>query len=117
MHRSSDLEQKYDILPIEKVQLKFCKILLGVHKSAANSAVKTELGISTLAIFCLKSCVNYSLHVIELKDNNLVYKAYNDEISRDTGFSHKIKLFLEEINFSHVWANQSTFPKQNCFMQ
>ena len=33
MHRSSDIEQKYDILPNEKVQLKFCKILLGVHKS------------------------------------------------------------------------------------
>ena len=25
-HRSSDLEQKYDILPIENVQLNFCKI-------------------------------------------------------------------------------------------
>ena len=49
MHRSSYLEQKYDILQIEKVQLKFCKILFGVHKSAANNA---ELGIFPLAIFC-----------------------------------------------------------------
>ena len=91
MHRSSDLEQKYDILLTEKVQLKFCKILLGVHKSAANNVVRAELGIFLLAIFCLKSCVNYWLHVIELNDNNLVYNAYNDEIGRDTGFSHKIK--------------------------
>ena len=70
MHRSSDLEQKYDILPVEKVQLKFCKILLGVHKSEANNAVRAELGIFSLAIFCLKSCVNFCLHVIELNDNN-----------------------------------------------
>ena len=85
--------------------------MLGVHKSAANNAVRAELGIFPLAIFCLKSCVNYWLHVIELNDNNMVYNAYSDEISRDTGFSHKIKLFREKINFSHVWTNQSTFSK------
>ena len=111
MHRSSDLEQKYDILPTEKVQLNFCKSLLGVHTSAANNAVRAELGIFPLAVFCLKSCVNYWLHVIELSDNDLVYNAYSDEISRDTRFSHKIKLFLGKINFSHVWANQNTFSK------
>ena len=56
---ASILEQKYDVLPIEKVQLKFCKMLLGVHKSAVNNAVRAELGIFPLAIFALKSCVNY----------------------------------------------------------
>ena len=95
----------------EKVQLKFCKILLGVHKSAVYNAVRAELCIFPLAIFCLKSCVNYWLHVTELNDNNFVYNAYSDEISRDTGFGHKIKLFLEKINFSHVRTNQSTFSK------
>ena len=99
MHRSSDLEQKYDILPTEKVQLKFYKILLGVHKSAANNAVRAELGIFPLAIFCLKSCAKYWLHVIELNDNNLVYNAYSDEISRDTEFSHKNKTISEENKF------------------
>ena len=44
------------------------------------------------------------LHVIELNDNNLVHNAYS-EINRDTGFSHKTKLFLGKINFSHVWVN------------
>ena len=111
MHRSSDLEQKDDILPAEKVQLKLCKILLGVHKSAANNAVRAELGIFPLAIFCLKSYVNYWLHVKELNDNNLVYNAYSDVIGHDTGFSHKIKLFLGKINFSNVWENQNTFSK------
>ena len=55
--------------------------------------------------------VSYWLHVIELNDSNLVYNAYSDKISRDTGFSHTIKLFLGKINFSHLWANQSTFSK------
>ena len=51
------------------------------------------------------------LHVIELNDNNLVYNACSDEISRDTGFSHNMKLFLGKIFFLHVWANQNTFSK------
>ena len=80
--------------------------MLGVHKSAANNAVRAELGIFPFATFCLKSCVNYWLHVIELIENNFVYYAYSDEIS-DTGFSDKIKLFLEKISFSNVRANQS----------
>ena len=73
--------------------------MLGVHKSAANNAVRAELGVFPLAIFCLKSCVSYLLHVIELNDNNLVYNAYSHEISRDTGFSHKIKIISEKNNF------------------
>ena len=39
--------------------MKFCKSLLGVHKLAAKNAVRVELGIFPLAIFCLKSFVNY----------------------------------------------------------
>ena len=88
----------------------------GVHKSAANNAVRAELGIFPLAIFCLNSCVSYWLNVIELNDNNLVYNAYSDEISRDTGFSHKIKLFLEKIKFSHVWTNVYFMTVQKLLM-
>ena len=32
-----------------------------------------------------------------MSDINLVYNAYSDEFSRDTRFSHKIKLFLGKI--------------------
>ena len=112
MNRSSNIEHKYDTLLVEKVQLKFCKMLLVVHKSAANNAVK-ELGIFPLVIFCLKSCLNYWLHILEMKDDNLINNAYRDVISCDSGFHHNMKLFLEKLNFSHVWANQSTFSKAN----
>ena len=50
--QSQDLEQKYESLDAEKVQLKFGKYLLGVHKSAANNAVRAELGIFPFAIYC-----------------------------------------------------------------
>ena len=34
-----------------------------------------------------------------------------ESYSSDTGFSNKFQLFLDKINFSHVWVNQVTFSK------
>lgn len=111
MNRVSVIEKKYDTLAIEKIQLKFCKILLGVHKSATSNAVRAELGIFPLGISCLKASVNFWLHVLELNNKKLVCYAYNDETSCDSGLGHNIKLLLEKINFSHIWENQGTFSK------
>ena len=85
-------------------------MLLGVHKSAANNVVRADLGLFSLAIFCLKSCINFWLHVLEL-NSKLVYIAYRDNYSSDTGFSNKLQLFLDKINFSHVLVNKVTFSK------
>ena len=73
------------------------------------SLTKREVLEGIVVIDSLKRV--YYVHVMELNDNNLVHIAYSDEISRDKEFSHKIKLFLQKINFSHVWANQSTVSK------
>ena len=69
-----------------------------MHKSATNNAVRAELGLFPLAIFCLKSCVNFWLHMLEL-NSKLVFSAYRDSYSSDTGFSNKFQLFLDKINF------------------
>ena len=67
-------------LGAEKVQLNICKsYLLGVHKSAANNnAVRAELGIFPVAIYCLRSSVSFWLHIIQSKDNKLVKISYED---------------------------------------
>ena len=49
--KSQNLEQKNESLGAEKVQLKFCKYLLRVHKSAANNAVRAELDIFPVEIY------------------------------------------------------------------
>ena len=49
--------------------------------------------------------------LIEMNDNTLDYNAYKDVVSQDSGLYHNIKLLLEKINFSHVWASQGTFSK------
>ena len=91
--RCSALEQKYDTLTVEKVQLKFCKILVGAQKLASSNAVRVEIGIFPLVIFCLKSCVIFWLCIINMNNSKLVYNAYKGVICSETGFTHHIKLF------------------------
>ena len=72
------LEHRYDTLNTERIQLKFCKFVLGVHKSASNYAARAELGLFPTAIYSLRSCISFWLHIVESDNNKLVSKAYND---------------------------------------
>ena len=44
-----------------------------------------------------------------MNNSRLVYNAY--VICSETGFTHHVKLFLDKIICSHVWANQGKFTK------
>ena len=109
--QSQDLEQKYESLGAEKVQLKFCKYLLGVHKSAANNAVRAELCIFPVAIYFLRSSVPFWLHIIQSKNNKLVKISYEDTCNINKGFGNIFRTFFMKLNFSQVWENQGTFSK------
>ena len=39
-----EMDQFFSKLHCEKLRLKFCKFLLGVHKKSTNLAVQSELG-------------------------------------------------------------------------
>ena len=84
----------------EKDQLKTCKSLLGVQRSATNNAVRAEIGIFPIAFFGLKQY------------DSLVYKAYIDSITLRKGFGNNFKIFLEYLHFNHVWQNQGTFSNK-----
>jgi hypothetical protein len=49
------VELKYDSFIPNKIQMKYAKYMLGVHKSATNIAVLAELGLYPLSIAALKS--------------------------------------------------------------
>ena len=55
------VELKYDSFIPNKVQMKYAKYMLGVHKSATDIAVLAELGLYPLSIAALKSC-----HLLDL---------------------------------------------------
>ena len=55
------LEELYEKLPAEKIQLKFLKMLLGLHKTSRNIAVRSELGIYPIVITALPLMIKYWL--------------------------------------------------------
>ena len=54
-----NVELKYDSFIPNKVQMKYVKYMLGVHKSATHIALLAELGLYPLSIAALKSSVIY----------------------------------------------------------
>ena len=61
---SSELWGIYDYKEIDKIQLTFYKILLGVKKQTSNIAVYGELGCYPLSILCLERSMKYVFKVV-----------------------------------------------------
>ena len=107
----TEIAQRYDLLLPEKLQLRFLKSVMGVHKYANNNAVRSEFGIFALAIYGLKNSLNYWIHLVNSKDITFAVKSYKDSMAFFRGFASKFKVFMHIIDFDHVWINQCTFSK------
>ena len=62
-----------DKMPHEILQLKSGKIILGVHKKAANVAVRGELGLLPINIEIYFKMIKYYLHIVDLINNGNVF--------------------------------------------
>ena len=93
------------------MKIKTKQICLGVHKSATNIAVLSELGLFPFSLCTIKATINYWLHLLSANANSLIYHSYQENALLKDGLCSKIKLLLAEIGFTHVWVNQGTFPK------
>ena len=60
----------------------------------------------------LQASTNFWVQLVNLKESSLAYQAYNDSMNIPKGFAQKFKIFLHNINLSHLWNNQNTFSKQ-----
>ena len=69
-----------DKMPHEILQLKSGKIILGVHKKAANVAVRGELGSLPINIEIYFEMIKYYLHIVDLINNgNVLMEAALEE--------------------------------------
>ena len=68
--------------PVEKLNVKLCKYLLGVHKSSTNNAVRGELGRFPLLINALNHSVRYFNRIDSLAINSLVKLSCMDDVVR-----------------------------------
>ena len=107
-----------DKSPIERLNVKLCKFLLGVQKSSTNSAVKGELGRYPLLINILDHAVCYSNRIYSLNDKSLVklscldtnvnnvYECWTSAIHKiQRTFSGAILKSSMQMNYRDKWAS------------
>ena len=66
------------LFQIIKKKKKIAIFVLGVHKSATNIAVLSELGLFPLSLCTIKVTINYWLHLLSANANSLIYHSYQE---------------------------------------
>ena len=100
------------IKDIEKLQLKFMKMILNVKASTCSAVVYGETGIYPIYICIYKRMISFWCKVLNGDSSKLSYilydcmvKLYNDDIY-EWPWLHTIKRILDDCGVSYVWCNQ-----------
>ena len=95
----------YDKAPLEKINLKLCKYLLGVNKYSCNHAVRGELGRYPLLINVLDMCSKFKRRIFALSDDTLVKLScidINSCISNIDVYEETVRKFLWQSRVDHL---------------
>ena len=103
---------------LEKVQLRFCKLLLKLKSSTPNYMVYGELGIYPLEIDIKVRMISYWCRLLSGKETKLPYICYKlqHKLFIDDHFDFLwiqfIKKIFDDTGFSNIWMNQN-FPNSD----
>jgi len=102
---------------IERVHLKFCKLLLSLKKTTPNCMVYGELGVSPLNLSIQVRMLNYWLRNLLSKDSKysnilyrIIYYKYINDFFQCPWLNY-IKRILDNCGLSNVWEFQGLFDK------
>jgi hypothetical protein len=110
------VELKYDSFIPNKVQMKYAKYMLGVHKSATNITVLAELGLYPLSIAALKSSVIYWIRLLNSKCNSLIFQVNSDQTSlqyKRIGCTQALKSLIHVCPYMFILSDNKDFCMQN----
>ena len=92
-----------------KIHVSFCKFVLGVRKTASNSAVLGECGRLPLSIHYQKRYVKFWLKLLKSDEGSLLHASYQTQIHLDEtykqGWVTDLKRLLFSNGFGHVWIS------------
>ena len=96
--------------PFEKLQLKICKQILGVHRKTMNIPVLAELGRFPLKISIDTQMIKYFIRFSNISDDRHMYKIYKESLKpenlpKNKWFSY-IKRITEESGLANIWIEQ-----------
>ena len=104
----------YDKAPMEKINLKLCKYLLGVNKYASNAAVRGELARFPLLINILDMCTKYYTRVFTLNEDSLVRIScddLNDQLSKRNLYPEKTSELVWQTKVKSIYNITSGLTK------
>ena len=103
-----------DNCPIEIIQNRFCKNVLGVHRSSSNSACRAELGIFPVDLDVSVRIVKYWLRLRQLNFSShplqvdaLLSQQYLPENSRRKSWIHHVNEVLNNSGYSYIWQTDN----------
>jgi hypothetical protein len=82
--KDGGFETAYYKHPIEKLQIHFCKSILGVTKKASNAAIMGELGKFPMGVEVIASILNFWSHATSIDNNPLLSAAVSESIQLDS---------------------------------
>lgn len=92
---------------IERVQLRFLKLLLMVKKSTPSVMVRGELGIFPIDIRIQLRCITYWSRILNNKHDKLCFQIYSLMLARyHSKWLVNIKAILDKCGLSYVWLKQ-----------
>ena len=100
--------------PIEIMQMKVFKQILGVHKQTTNSGVLLELGRATLELECIKFSTKNWERNRKGMGNAILIDTFKDATKEDLPWLRGILSNLEKNNLTYFYSNQ--FPKRYPFI-
>ena len=110
--------------PIEKLNTKLCRYILGVHRKSSNDAIRGELGRYPLLISILNNAFRYHQKIKKPSLNSLVKPSYLDDnlynfhSSWHNSMDNLIKVFNQSRNFlndiQNVYRNNWSENMKSC---
>ena len=102
-----------DNMSFEKLDLKFCKYILGVHRKASNLGSRGELGRFPISLHITKMMIKYWLRMTDYNKNTLLYDAYlcNLELlgdNKNCWLKNIHDIIRNKLGAKHLWENQGT---------
>ena len=103
---------------IERVQLKFLKMILNLKKSTPSYMVYGETGIFPLKIEIEARIISYWTKIIDFNTNRLSNMIYHilqtlfDQNRCKCKWLKNVKMLILKNGYGNIWANPNTFPRK-----
>ena len=107
-----------NISNVEKIQIRFYKLLLGLNGSVSNVVTFGELGKFPLRALCKERILKYWLRLISNKEGlryeMYMCQKYDCENKRCKNWAYEVRYLLNNLGLNYIWELQRELNMDDC---